>query len=89
MSADMQGHNSAVGGIAVEKLRSYIERWEKLDEEKRAISGDQKDLMSMAKADGFDVATIKQIIRMRKKDPNEIEEQETLLDIYRRALGMG
>jgi len=88
MSADMQGHNSVVGGIAVEKLRSYIERWERLDEEKRAIGGDQKDLMSMAKADGFDVRTIKHIIALRKKEPSEIEEQETLLDIYRRALGM-
>ncbi|GBR06345.1 hypothetical protein GCM10007207_19920 [Asaia siamensis] len=79
---------SNVGGIAVDRLRSVIERVERLEEERSALAGDIKDIFSEAKSAGFDVATIKNIIRLRKKEPNEIEEQETLLDIYRHALGM-
>lgn len=88
MSDSKLGHNS-VGAEAAGKLRSYIERWEHLEAEKKAISDDQKDLMTLAKGDGFDVKVVKQIIRMRKQEPAEVEEQETLLSIYRRALGMG
>ncbi|NVN22826.1 DUF2312 domain-containing protein [Asaia siamensis] len=74
--------------MAVDRLRSVIERVERLEEERSALAGDIKDIFSEAKSAGFDVATIKNIIRLRKKEPNEIEEQETLLDIYRHALGM-
>ncbi|MBP0492196.1 DUF2312 domain-containing protein [Pararoseomonas indoligenes] len=77
-----------VGGIAAERLRSIIERWEKLEEEKKAFSEDQKDILAEAKGAGFDVKVIRQIIRQRKQEPAEVEEQETLLDLYRRALGM-
>jgi len=80
--------DSSVGGIAVDRLRSVIERVERLEEERKALAGDIKDIFSEAKAAGFDVPTLKNIIRLRKKEPSEIEEQETLLDIYRRALGM-
>ncbi|GBR19780.1 hypothetical protein AA105894_2396 [Asaia spathodeae NBRC 105894] len=78
---------SNVGGIAVDRLRSVIERVERLEEERKALAADIKDIFSEAKSAGFDVATIKNIIKLRKKEPNEIEEQETLLSIYRRALG--
>ncbi|MFC0509777.1 DUF2312 domain-containing protein [Asaia spathodeae] len=74
--------------MAVDRLRSVIERVERLEEERSALAGDIKDIFSEAKSAGFDVATIKSIIKMRKKEPNEIEEQETMLDIYRHALGM-
>ncbi|MEE8663478.1 MAG: DUF2312 domain-containing protein [Acetobacter sp.] len=87
----MTGHNSqdaAVGGIAADRLRSIIERVERLEEERKAIAGDIKDIFSEAKSAGFDVKVIRQIIRLRKQDPTDVEEQETLLDIYRRALGM-
>ncbi|NVN03752.1 DUF2312 domain-containing protein [Asaia spathodeae] len=77
-----------MGGIAVDRLRSVIERVERLEEERKALAGDIKDIFSEAKSAGFDVKTVKDIIRLRKKEPSEIEEQETLLDIYRRALGM-
>ncbi|WP_051395823.1 MULTISPECIES: DUF2312 domain-containing protein [Asaia] len=80
--------DSNVGGIAVERLRSVIERVERLEEERKALAGDIKDIFAEAKSAGFDVPTLKNIIRLRKKEPSEIEEQETLLDIYRRALGM-
>lgn len=86
---DMTGHNSAAtGGIAADRLRSIIERVERLEEERKALSGDIKDIFSEAKSAGFDVKVIKQIIALRKREPAEVEEQETLLDIYRRALGM-
>lgn len=77
-----------VGGIAADRLRSIIERVERLEEERKALAADIKDVFIEAKSAGFDVRTVKQIIRLRKQEPAEIEEQETLLDIYRRALGM-
>ncbi len=78
----------ATGGIAADRLRSIIERIERLEEERRALGGDIKDIFAEAKSAGFDVKVIRQIIRIRRQEPAEIEEQETLLDIYRRALGM-
>lgn len=80
--------DAATGGIAADRLRSIIERVERLEEERKALAGDIKDIFSEAKSAGFDVKIIRQIIKMRKQQPAEIEEQETLLDIYRRALGM-
>lgn len=79
---------SNVGGIATDRLQSIVERVERLEEERKALSSDIKDIFSEAKSAGFDVPTLRQIIRLRKKDPSEIEEQETLLDIYKKALGM-
>lgn len=76
------------GGIAAARLRSIIERIERLDEEKKALSSDIKDIKSEAKSAGFDVGVISTILRLRRKEPAEVEEQETLLDLYRRALGM-
>ncbi|MDN3564854.1 DUF2312 domain-containing protein [Paeniroseomonas aquatica] len=77
-----------VGGIAVDRLRSIIERVERLEEERKALGSDIKDIFAEAKNAGFDIAVVKQVLRLRKKEPAEIEEQETLLDLYRRALGM-
>ena len=81
-------HNQSAGGIAADRLRSIIERIERLETERKALSGDIKDIFTEAKSAGFDVKVIRQIIRLRKQEPAEVEEQETLLDIYRRALGM-
>ena len=77
-----------VGGIAGERLRSFIERIERLEEEKRALSGDIKEVFAEAKGTGFDAKTMRQIIRIRRMDKDDLDEQETLLDIYKRALGM-
>ena len=77
-----------VGGIAVDQLRSIIERIEKLEEEKTAIGTDIKDVFAEAKGNGFDVKALRSIVRLRKLDASEREEQETILDTYRRALGM-
>jgi uncharacterized protein (UPF0335 family) len=76
------------GNIAVDRLRSLIERIERLEEERKALSSDIKDIFAEAKSAGFDVKVMRQLIRIRRQEPAEVEEQETLLDVYRRALGM-
>jgi len=82
----LTGHN--VGGIAADRLRSIVERIERLHEERKALSNDVSDIYSEAKSAGFDVKVIRALIRVRAREPAEVEEQETLLDVYRRALGM-
>jgi len=77
-----------VGGVAADRLRSFIERIERLEEEKKALSGDIKEVYSEAKGAGFDIKIMRQIVRLRKMDKADIDEQEALLDVYRRALGM-
>ncbi len=81
-------HQAKVGGIAADRLRSLIERIERLEEERKALGSDIKDIYSEAKSAGFDVKVIRQLIRIRKQEPSDVVEQETLLDVYRRALGM-
>lgn len=77
-----------VGGVSGEYLRSYIERIERLEEEKKAIADDIKEVFAEAKGNGFDTKTIRQILKIRKTDAAELEEQDYLLDVYKRALGM-
>ncbi|HQT38479.1 MAG TPA: DUF2312 domain-containing protein [Acidocella sp.] len=74
--------------VAGERLRSIVDRIERLEEERKALGSDIKDIYSEAKSAGFDVKVLRQLIRIRKQEPAEIEEQETLLDVYRRAIGM-
>ena len=76
------------GGIAAERLRSIVDRIERLEEERKALGGDIRDIYAEAKSAGFDVKVLRQLIRMRRQEPADVEEQETLLDVYRRALGM-
>jgi uncharacterized protein (UPF0335 family) len=76
------------GNIAADRLRSIIERIERLEEERKALGSDIKDIYAEAKSAGFDVKVLRQLIRIRKQEPADVEEQETLLDVYRRALGM-
>jgi uncharacterized protein (UPF0335 family) len=80
--------DAEVGGIAADRLRSLIERIERLEEERKALGSDIKDIYAEAKSAGFDVAVIRQLIRIRKREPAQVEEEESLLDVYRRALGM-
>ncbi|HUN41837.1 MAG TPA: DUF2312 domain-containing protein [Acetobacteraceae bacterium] len=76
------------GGIAADRLRSIVERIERLEEERKALGNDIKDIYAEAKSAGFDVKVLRQLIRIRKQEAAEVEEQESLLDVYRRALGM-
>jgi uncharacterized protein (UPF0335 family) len=76
------------GGVAADRLRSIVDRIERLEEERKALGADIKDIYSEAKSAGFDVKALRQLIRIRKQEAAEVEELETLLDVYRRALGM-
>lgn len=81
-----EGHNS--GNVSAERLRSLVERIERLESERTALGSDIKDIYAESKSAGFDVKVMRQLIRIRKQEPADVEEQETLLDVYRRALGM-
>lgn len=84
-----KGHNSKrVGGVAVDQLRSIIERVERLEEEKANLAADIRDVFAEAKGNGFCVRTIRKILKLRKMDTSERDEQEAVLDTYLRALGM-
>lgn len=75
-----------IGGIAADRLRSLIERIEHLEDEKRALSGDIRDIYAEAKSAGFDVKIMRAVIKLRKMNAADREEQDQLLDVYRRAL---
>ena len=77
------GHNATD-----DRLRLLIERVERLEEEKKAIADDVKDVFLEAKAVGYDVKIMKQVIRLRKMQPDDRREMETILDLYKSALGM-
>jgi len=74
--------------VAADQLKSIIERIERLEEEKRAIGDDIKDVYTEAKGNGFDTKALREIVRMRRQDPNERQEAETVLEVYMQALGM-
>lgn len=78
--------NPEVGGIAVDRLRSLIERIERLEEEKAAIASDIRDIFAEAKSAGFDVKIMKTVIKLRKMNAADRDEQELLLKTYRKAL---
>lgn len=74
--------------VAAAELRQLIERIERLEEEKAALAADVKEVMAEAKGRGFDTKALRSIIRLRKKDPNERQEEEAIVDLYKAALGM-
>jgi len=75
-------------GVGRDQLRAFIERVERLEEEKRAIAEDIKEVYGEAKGSGFDTKVMRQVVRIRKQDRNERMEQEAILDTYLHALGM-
>ncbi|MGJ3258209.1 MAG: DUF2312 domain-containing protein [Rhodospirillales bacterium] len=77
-----------VGGVASERLKSFVERIERLEEEKAALAGDIREVYSEAKGTGFDVKVLRQVVRLRKMDASDRSEMEELLDVYKRALEM-
>jgi uncharacterized protein (UPF0335 family) len=74
--------------VAADELRSFIERIERLDAEKKDIADQQKEVMAEAKSRGYDTKIMRKLVTMRKKDPQEISEEEAVLELYREALGM-
>ncbi|MEP2977982.1 MAG: DUF2312 domain-containing protein [Lentilitoribacter sp.] len=88
-----KGHNSkspeiTIGNVAGGQLRSFVERIERLNEEKQTIADDIKEVFGELKAMGYDAKTVRRIIQIRKQDQNERMEQEAVLDTYLAALGM-
>jgi uncharacterized protein (UPF0335 family) len=80
--------DAASSGVAAEELKQFIERIERLEEEKAAIAGDIKDVMAELKGRGFDVKAVRTILKIRKKDHAERQEEEAILELYMQALGM-
>lgn len=77
-----------VGGVTAERLRSFIERVERLEEEKSEVLEQIKEVLSEAKGEGFDVKILRQLIRLRKMKPDDRAEQEEILETYKAAIGM-
>ena len=85
-----QQENTAndVGGVSGQRLKAFIERVERLEEEKAGLAEDIKDIMAEAKAVGFDTKTMRKIIRLRKMDKEKRQEEEELLELYKSAIGL-
>lgn len=84
-----RGHNSGNSyTVAADELRQFIEQYEHLEAEKKDITEQQKDIMSEAKARGYDTKVMRKIIALRKRDKNDVAEEEAVLEIYKAALGM-
>jgi uncharacterized protein (UPF0335 family) len=77
-----------VGGIGGEQLKSFIERIERLEEEKRTLAEDIKEVYAEARGSGFEPKIMRQIIRIRKRDQDDLDEEENLIELYKRAIGM-
>lgn len=77
------------GNIAADQLRLFIERIERLEEEKKGIADDIRDVYAEAKAVGYDAKIMRQIVRLRKMKPDDRAEMEAILDVYKAALGLG
>jgi uncharacterized protein (UPF0335 family) len=84
-----QGPEVAESGVAADELKAFIERIERLEEEKSAIAGDIKEVYGELKGRGFDAPTVRKIVQMRKVAADERAEREAILELYMQALGMG
>lgn len=80
--------NLQTQAVAASQLRSFIERIERFEEEKKTLGDDIKDVYAELKGNGFDARAVKEIIRLRKKEEHERQEEEAMLDLYKQALGM-
>lgn len=80
--------NDTTSTVAAQELRQFIERYERLESEKKAIMDDQKEVMAEAKGRGYDTKVMRKLIAMRKRDSDDLAEEEAVLEMYRAALGM-
>ncbi len=74
--------------VAREELRQFVERYERLEAEKQEIAAQQKEVMAEAKARGYDTKVLRKLIALRKRDPEDLSQEEAILQLYREALGM-
>lgn len=79
---------SDVEAVAQDQLKSFVERIERLEEEKKTITDDIKDVYAEAKGNGFDIKVLRKVIQLRRQDQNERAEQDAVLELYMQALGM-
>jgi uncharacterized protein (UPF0335 family) len=87
-AADVKGKRKDATRFAKDQLKAIVERIEHLEEEKKAISDDIRDVYAEAKGNGYDVAALRKVVRLRKQDKDERAEQEAILETYLHALGM-
>ncbi len=80
--------NDATSTVAAQELRQFIERYERLEAEKKDIADAQKEVMAEAKGRGYDTKVMRKVIAMRKRDAQDLAEEEAVLELYRSALGM-
>lgn len=85
---DTEASTSGAYSVTGAELRQFIERVERLEEEKKEVADQIKEVFAEMKARGFDTKAVRAILRERRQDPNEVAEQEALLEVYRSALGM-
>jgi uncharacterized protein (UPF0335 family) len=78
-----------VNSVAAAELRQFVERYERLDAEKRDLASDQKEVLAEAKSRGYDAKAIRKVVAERRRDKAELAEEAAILDLYRSALGMG
>jgi uncharacterized protein (UPF0335 family) len=74
--------------VTADEIRQFVERWEQLEREKQECADEQKEVMAEAKARGFDTKVLKEVIAIRKRDPDELAEFEAVLEMYLEAMGM-
>lgn len=86
--ANHDGAQSSAYDVTADELRQFIERFEHLEAEKKDITDQQKEVMAEAKGRGYDTTALRTIIALRKKKPDQIAEEEAVLDLYKAALGM-
>ncbi|MBO6791275.1 MAG: DUF2312 domain-containing protein [Dinoroseobacter sp.] len=79
---------SDITRVTREELRQFVERYERLEQEKKDIADAQKEVMAEAKSRGYDTKVLRKVVALRKRDPQDISEEEAVLEIYKEALGM-
>lgn len=77
-----------VGGVAGQRLKAFLERVERLEEERKALGDDVKDIYAEAKGVGFDTKIMKRVLKLRKMEPEKVREEDELLELYKAAIGM-
>ena len=87
-SSENDNESADVGGVAGKRLKSFLERIERLEEEKKGLAEDMKEVYSEAKGVGFDVKIMRRVIKLRKMEPDKRREEDELLDLYMAAIGM-
>jgi len=84
----IEGEGQTQYKVTAGELRQFIERYERLDQEKKDIADAQKEVMAEARGRGYDVKVLRKLIALRKKDPADVSEEEAVLELYKEALGM-